>query len=172
MKEHKTPAGSRAPGWSEKKATPDGSDKTPAPRMDFAKLKVDVAIDASPPFCWSIALADALNADDERRPDLISDSPRFELLFPGIAAKAWDCINQSAKSAQKRMLHHLFFSSTHKNKNVRRSSSSKVENSPTVGKDSSNQSSEKIMKKKMVEDLEQTLVLDHVLLWCAKRMRK
>ena len=112
MKEHKTPAGSRAPGWSEKKATPDGSDKTPAPRMDFAKLKVDVAIDASPPFCWSIELADALNADGERRPDLISDSPRFELLFPGIAAKAWDCINQSAKRAQKRMFHYFFFNNT------------------------------------------------------------
>lgn len=34
---------------SAKKATPLGSDKTPAPMIDFAKLKIDVETDASPP---------------------------------------------------------------------------------------------------------------------------
>lgn len=33
--------GTRAAGWSEKKATPLGKDKTPAPIILFAKLKVE-----------------------------------------------------------------------------------------------------------------------------------
>ena len=43
-------AGTNARGASEKNATPLGSDKTPAPIMLFARLNVEAAILASPPF--------------------------------------------------------------------------------------------------------------------------
>jgi hypothetical protein len=46
---HSAAAGTRALGSSARKATPDGSDSTPAPMMLLARLNVDVAIVAVPP---------------------------------------------------------------------------------------------------------------------------
>jgi hypothetical protein len=37
-------AGMRAAGWSEKNDTPEGRDKTPAPMIHFARLKVEAAM--------------------------------------------------------------------------------------------------------------------------------
>ena len=52
-------AGSRAMGASEKNATPLGSDKTPAPIILLARLKVEVAMVASPPFGFGTSLVAA-----------------------------------------------------------------------------------------------------------------
>ena len=45
----RTAAGIREAGESEKKATPDGSDNTPAPMILFAKLKMEEDVVALPP---------------------------------------------------------------------------------------------------------------------------
>ena len=100
MTAHMMEAGMVAAGESAKKAMPLGSDKTPAPTIDLARLNVELATVASPPFLALTAAAVmltclALEALGARRP--------WPAPFEANAA-VWCRANTDANKMKNRMV--------------------------------------------------------------------
>ena len=69
-------AGSNANGESEKNATPDGNDKTPAPMMLLARLNVDVVTVASPPLALDTEDCATIDTSLDAAPEALSNKRR------------------------------------------------------------------------------------------------